>query len=346
MPVTELAAMARRAFVTPAGRTLAFTALGLGGAPLGNLGRAVTDADAEATLAAAWEAGVRYFDTAPLYGHGVSERRVGRAFIGRQRAEFLLSTKVGRLLEPCAPGEEASGPYLKVPPLKVRFDYSRAGVLGSFEASRKRLRLDRVDILFVHDIEAATHGGREGREARLAQLVDCGGWRALEELRAAGDVGAIGLGVNETEACERFLEVADPDLFLLAGRYTLLEQQPLERLFPRCRERGVWVIAGGPFNSGVLARAGGTYDYAAAPTAVVDKVRRLEAVCAAHDADVRAAALQFPLAHPRVATVLAGAQTPGEARGNAAMIAAPLPASLWSDLKGEGLIAAEAPTPC
>src|SRR5579859_8008666 len=229
MPVSasEESSDASRIFVTPSGQPLAFTRLGFGGAPLGNLGWALTEDEADTTVAAAWDAGIRYFDTAPLYGHGLSERRLGRLLSQKPRDQFVLSTKVGRVLEPCTPGREVSGIYVGTPPFKVRFDYTRDGVRASFEASLRRLGVDRVDILYVHDLEPRTHGSKAAFEARTRELFDGGGWRALDELRGAGDVAAIGLGVNDIEPCETLLSRADPDLFLLAGRYTLLEQGPL-----------------------------------------------------------------------------------------------------------------------
>ncbi len=239
-----------RRFVTRGGRALDFTEFGFGGAPLGNMHRALDDDEARATLDAAWVAGIRYFDTAPLYGHGLSEMRTGRALAGRERNNYLISTKVGRLLEPCAPGDENNGIYKNTPNVRVRFDYSYDGVMRSFEASLSRL--GRIDILFVHDVDARTHGGTAQSEARIRELMDRGGWRALSELRSSGAVAAIGAGVNEWQPCARLLELADPDLFLLAGRYTLLEQEPFETLFPLCEVRGVGIVIGGPFNSGIL----------------------------------------------------------------------------------------------
>lgn len=342
MPV---AAATRRMFVTPQGRTLGFTRLGFGGAPLGNMHRALSEVEAEATVRSAWEAGLRYFDTAPLYGHGLSEQRIGRALASEARAEFLVSTKVGRVLEPCEPGDEAAGIYRATPPLKVRFDYTRDGVLRSFEASLRRLGLDRVDVLYVHDLEPRTHGSAEAYEARWRELTGGGGWRALAELRSAGVVAALGLGVNESAPCERVLAELDPDLFLLAGRYTLLEQAPLHGLLPACARRGVGVVVGGPFNSGVLARADGTFNYALAPPEVLARVERLRAVCARFAVDLPAAALQFAAAHPAVVSVIPGGQTPQEVMANAAMMDAPIPPELWAALKDVGLIDAVAPTP-
>jgi len=342
MPV---AAATRRNFVTPQGRPLNFTRLGFGGAPLGNMHRALSQVEAEATVQAAWDAGLRYFDTAPLYGHGLSEARIGQALAGAARSDFILSTKVGRLLEPCDAGDEASGIYRDTPALKVRFDYSGDGVMRSLEASLARLGLDRVDILYVHDLEPRTHGSPAAYEARWRELTDGGGWRALAELRRAGTVAALGLGVNEAAPCERMLGELDPDLFLLAGRYTLLEQAPLHGLLPACERRGVGVVIGGPFNSGVLARTGGTFNYAAAPADVLEQVDRLRAVCARFGADLPAAALQFAAAHPAVVSVIPGGQTPTEVAANAAMMQAGIAPELWAALKDEGLVDPAAPTP-
>jgi D-threo-aldose 1-dehydrogenase len=307
--------------------------------------RILAEDEAHATATAAWDAGLRYFDTAPLYGHGLSERRIGRVLAGRPRDDVLVSTKVGRRLEPCAPGQEHAGIYRGVPPLEVVFDYSRDGVLRSLEASLARLGLERVDILYVHDLERRTHGSDAAYEARWRELADGGGWRALDELRAAGTVAAIGLGVNETAACERVLAELDPDLFLLAGRYTLLEQAPLAGLLPACERRGVGIVIGGPFNSGVLARQGGSYDYAAAPGAVLARVERLAAACGRFDVPLAAAALQFAVAHPAVVSVIPGAQSAAEVEANVGLMDVAIPPALWAALKDEGLVDAAAPTP-
>ncbi len=336
--------MSVRPFVTRGERKLDFTALGFGGAPLGNMHRVLSESEAHETLETAWQAGIRYFDTAPLYGHGISETRMGSVLAGRNRADFLLSTKVGRLLEPCAPGDEESGIYKNTPPVRVRFDYSYDGVMRSYESSLSRLGLDRVDILFVHDVDARTHGGCAQSEACVRELIDKGGWRALAELRASGAVAAIGAGVNEWEPCARLLELADPDLFLLAGRYTLLEQAPLQTLFPECAARGVGIVIGGPFNSGILAGQL-TYDYASAPPDILARVRALDVVCRSHDVPLAQAALQFPLAHPRVVSVIAGAQTSKEVSKNSATIDADTPDALWEELKSKNLLAPGAPAP-
>ena len=335
----------RREFVTRAGAALSFTRLGFGTAPLGNMHRVLAEKEAEAVVQAAWDGGLRYFDTAPLYGHSLSEMRLGRVLAGKPRSDFVVSTKVGRLLEPCAPGQEGSGIYKNVPHVRGVYDYSYDGVMRSFESSLVRLRLDRVDILYVHDIDARNHGGWAACEARLAELIDTGGWRALDELRSSGAVKAIGAGVNEWEPCARLLELADPDLFLLAGRYTLLEQTPLERFFPECQRRGVGIVNGGPFNSGVLARKGGHFDYAAAPAQVIARVQALEKVCSRFGVSLIAAALQFAAAHPVVVSVIPGAQTVEELKSNLQGMAEPVPPELWTALRAEGLVHPKAPAP-
>ena len=337
-----------RTLTTQAGRTLGFSAFGFGAAPIGNMNRILSEAEAEGVVRQAWALGLRYFDTAPLYGHGLSERRVGAALRAEPRDSYLLSTKVGRLLEPCAPGEQDSGIYLGVPALKVRFDYSYDGVMRSHEASLARLGLDRVDILYVHDIDAMTHGSREAAETRTRELIDHGGWRALDELRAAGDVAAIGAGVNEWAPCARLLELADPDIFLLAGRYTLLEQEALVSLLPACSARGIGVVVGGPFNSGILATGptpGAIYNYAPAPEPILRRTAAIEAVCARHGVRLPQAALQFPLGHPAVVSIIPGGQTPGQVTQNLALLNAPIPERLWRDLKRAGLMSLDAPTP-
>lgn len=335
---------ARRSFTTRAGRELTFTALGFGAAQMGNYLRPLTDEHCAATLHEGWAAGVRYYDTAPFYGLGLSEIRVGRMLSQQPRDEFLLATKVGRVLDPCAPGEENGILFVDTPQVRFSYDYSYDGVMRSYEASLSRLGVDRVDILYVHDVDALVHGSNEAAEARVRELMDEGGWRAVAQLRDAGDVAALGVGVNQWEACARMLDVADPDLFLLAGRYTLLEQEPLTELFPRCEARGVGVVVGGPYNSGILA-GGDTYNYGAVPGDVADRVRRIAAVCERHDVALGRAALQFPLGHPLVVSVIPGSQTPEQMRANAAMLDTPVPAALWDELREAALIAAGAPVP-
>jgi D-threo-aldose 1-dehydrogenase len=334
----------RRRFVTRAGRELNFTAMGFGSAPLGNYLRPLSEAECDLTLSAAWDSGMRYFDTAPLYGLGLSEMRVGRLLQSRPRKDFILSTKVGRLLTPCAKEEVNGFFFVETPQVRFHYDYSYDGVMRSYEESLKRIGVDRVDILYVHDICGLVHGGREASEARIQELIQTGGWRALDELRDSGDVLAIGAGVNEWEPCARLLELVDPDLFLLAGRYTLLEQVPLDTLFPECERRGVKIVAGGPYNSGILA-GGTTYNYAEAPAEVVARARAIDAVCQSHGVSLPAAALQFILGNPVVATVIPGGQTAAETQHNAAVLNEPIPAGLWQDLKQKKLLHPRSPTP-
>jgi D-threo-aldose 1-dehydrogenase len=339
-----LRASDRRRLVTRAGRELTFTAMGFGSAPLGNYLRPLSEAECDQTLAAAWDSGMRYFDTAPLYGLGLSEMRVGRLLAQRPRQEFTLSTKVGRLLTPCAKEEVNGFFFVETPQVRFSYDYSYDGVMRSYEASLKRLGLERVDILYVHDICGLVHGGREASEARIRELIETGGWRALTELRDNGDVAAIGAGVNEWEPCARLLELVDPDLFLLAGRYTLLEQVPLDTLFPECAKRGVRIVAGGPYNSGILA-GGTTYNYAEAPAEVLARARAVDDVCRTHGVTLPAAALQFILANPLVVSVIPGGQTVAETKHNASVLNEAIPSALWRDLKDRQLLHERAPTP-
>lgn len=337
-------ATAIRTLVTRSGERLDFSALGLGTAPLGNMHAALSDADAHATVRHAASLGLCYFDTAPLYGFGLAEQRLGAALGGE--AQVILSTKVGRLLRPRGPGEAPEGIYVDTPPLNVAYDYSWDGVMRSVEASLARLGRDEVDILYVHDVDAVTHGSVAAAERRIEQLIDLGGWRALSTLRASGAVRAIGAGVNEAWSCERLLTLADPDLFLIAGRYSLLDTSALPRLLPACRERGVGIVVGGAFNSGVLATgpiAGAKYDYGAASPAILEKAGALQAVCARHRVTLATAALQFCLAGPAVVCVLAGARSPAEIERNAASLDVAIPLDLWVELKHLGLIPKEAP---
>lgn len=315
------------------GRTeLRVTRLGLGGAPLGSMFRSVADADARDTIDTAWDLGVRAFDTAPLYGHGLSERRFGAALRDRPRREYVLATKVGRLL---VPGRDDDSIFADAPPLRPVFDFSHDGVLRSLAESLDRLGLDRVDVVHVHDPDD------HGPEA-LA-----GAFPALRRLRDEGAVGAVGAGMNQTGLLTRFVREAGVDCVLLAGRYTLLEQGALDDLLPACTDEGVAVVAGGVFNSGLLAdpHAGATYDYAPASGALVARAGRIGAVCARHGVPLRAAALQFPAAHPAVATVLTGARTAAEIEENAADFSVPIPPALWDDLRTERLLREDAPTP-
>ncbi len=344
MSANKSPASAERRFVTRAGRELAFTALGFGSAPLGNYLHPLTEEECADTLATAWDCGMRYFDTAPLYGLGLSEMRVGRLLATHPRDDFIVGTKVGRLLTPCEKDEVNGLFFVETPQVRFSYDYSYDGVMRSYEESLKRLRLERVEILYVHDVCGLVHGGREASEARIQELMRKGGWRALAELRDSGEVQAIGIGVNEWEPCARMLELADPDLFLLAGRYTLLEQVPLDTLFPECARRSVGIVAGGPYNSGILA-GGSTYNYAQAPAEIVARARAIDSVCQAHGVPLAAAALQFILAHPLVVSVIPGGQTVRETTQNAAVLDEPIPSALWQELKDRKLLHPQAPTP-
>ncbi len=325
---------------------LTFTELGFGAAPLGNLFRAVSDDDAQATLAAAWDAGLRYFDTAPLYGLGLSETRMNRFLRGRRRDAYVLSTKIGRLLRAATPATR-DGPdkWFEVPSRNEVFDYSRDGVLRSVEFSLERLGVDRIDILYAHDLDVFSQGSQAARDARLAEFM-AGGHAALVELRDQGVIRGWGAGVNEWESCQWLTERGDPDIFLLAGRYTLLEQEALASFLPLAAARGIGIVIGGPYNSGVLATGpvpGARYNYGAAPAWVLDRVARIAAVCAAHGVRLVDAAFQFPLRHPAVVSVIPGGQSVAEVEANARAAAAEIPPALWGALKAEGLIHPSAP---
>jgi len=329
------------------GRTgIELTLLGFGGATIGNLGRAYTDAEARETLEAAWRAGVRYLDTAPLYGVSLSERRIGEFLATRPAGEAVVSTKVGRLLDPVAPGQAPHPAFVDVPPLVPRFDYSRDGILRSFDESLGRLGLERIDILFLHDLAPMNQGGDAAYEAQFRILFERGGHDAMVELRAAGRVRAIGLGLGDWRAAERLIAEGDFDACLLAGRYTLLEQTALESFLPLCQRRGVGVVIGGPYNSGILATgavAGARYNYRPAPAEILERVKRIEAVCRSYATPLIAAALQFPLHHPSVASTIPGMATPSEIAAAVETLSRPVPRALYEDLKSKGLIAAEAP---
>ena len=329
-------------------RPVPCTAMGFGGAPLGNLYRAVSDDAAQDTLQAAYDAGIRFFDTAPQYGLGLSEKRVGEAIDRFGRDTLQLSTKIGRLLVDCAPDEVTPEAFVDVPQKRIVFDYSYDGVMRSYAASRARLGVAHADVLLVHDVDVFSQGSQESSDARVRELFDGGGYRALEELRAAGDIAAIGAGVNEWEVCERLLGLGDFDAFLLAGRYTLLEQAALDSFLPLCVQRDGGIILGGPYNSGILVTGpvpGAKYNYADAPPEILDRVTRIKAVCDAHQTPLSAAALQFVMGHPAVKTVIAGAMRADEVHANVAAFQADIPPALWSDLRTEGLIHPEAPLP-
>jgi D-threo-aldose 1-dehydrogenase len=325
--------------------------LAFGAASIGNLYRAMPDKQAREVVTRAWDAGVRYFDTAPHYGFGLGEKRLGDALADldpTQRA--IISTKVGRRLDP-TPGADLSGvrqAFVSPEPYESVFDYSYDAVMRSYEGSLRRLRRDRIDILYAHDIGAFAHGAAHPQ--LFAEFMG-GGYRAMLELRDSGAVGAIGLGVNEVAVCLEMLGAGDIDLIMLAGRYTLLEQDPLDDLLPLCELRGVRLVIAGPYNSGILAkgvRHGGAipnFNYEPAPPAIVERVGAIEDICARHGVSLAAAALQFPLAHPQVASVVPGMGSVVQVDDALALMAQPIPVSLWSELKDAGLVRRDAPIP-
>ncbi|MEO8508853.1 MAG: aldo/keto reductase [Betaproteobacteria bacterium] len=326
---------------------LAHSPLALGGAPLGNLFRALPDTQAIALVQRAWDAGVRYFDTAPHYGNGRSETRFGMALSNVPRDSFVLSTKVGRLLRPDAQAPLDQHGYVDVPKFVQAYDYSRDGVLRSLADSQRRMQLDRIDIAYVHDLDQATHGTEFERHFRA--LLDSG-LPALAELKEAGIIGGYGIGVNGVAISLQTLRHADIDVILLAGRYTLADQSALPELLPECQRRDIAVVLGGPFNSGILATgvAGATgqppyFDYAPATANVVARVAAIETVCRRHAVPLAAAALQFPLGHPAIAVVLAGACSCAEFDTDVALIRHAIPLAFWAELRERGLIAADAP---
>ncbi len=325
---------------------LQFTELGFGTAPVGGLYRPVSGDEAHATMTRAWDAGVRYFDTAPLYGLGQSETRLNRALAGR--SGFIVSSKVGRLLRPTRAGEvrDGIGKWFDVPNRKEIFDYSYDGVMRSVEFSLERTGLDRIDLIYAHDLDIFTHGSAEAMQTRLDEFM-ASGYKALVALRDQGVIRGFGAGINEWQPAQWLVERGDFDIFLLAGRYTLLEQEALDSFLPLCLARGVGIVIGGPYNSGVLAtgaRPGAFYNYNPAPDWVLAKVAKIEAVCAAHKVRLVDAAFQFPLLHPAVLSIIPGGQGVAEVDANVRAASAVIPAALWADLKAQGLMRQDAPT--
>lgn len=330
------------------GRTeLELPVFGFGSAHLGELYGPVDEATSRATLEAAWDAGVRYFDTAPWYGRGLSEHRVGGFLRTMPRSDFQISTKVGRTLHrPADPASFDRAPWAGGLRFEVRFDYSRDGILRSYEQALQRLGLDTVDALVIHDLDAAYHEPdiymRHRRE--LAET----GVKALGELKASGDIKAFGMGINTNEAFENVATEVDLDFLLVAMPYTLADQESLHRGMADCLRRGISVIIGAPYASGILvtgAGEGATYAYDKAPPTVQAKVRGLQSVAAAHGVPLPAAALQFPLAHPAVASIIPGAAKPAEVTQNAELLGMAIPDAFWADLKQKGLIVPDAPVP-
>jgi D-threo-aldose 1-dehydrogenase len=325
--------------VRPVPKThVALSELSLGCAQLGNLFRDVSDADCRATVDAAWELGIRYFDTAPHYGLGLSERRLGSGLASRPREEYVLSSKVGRLLEPVErpEGWDDQGFVVRATHRRV-WDFSRDGIRRSIEESLERLGLDRLDVVFLHDPD--DHWSE----------VLAGGYPALDELRAEGVVGAIGAGMNQAPMLADLVRETDVDVVMLAGRYTLLEQEALDDLLPLCVERRVAIVAAGVFNSGLLAHArppdGARHDYESAPPELVERTRAIASVCERHGTTLPAAALALPLAHPAVVSVCVGARSADQVRRNAALYREAIASDLWSELKAKGLLREDAPLP-
>jgi len=325
------------------GRTaLHVTSLGLGTATMGGSRIPMTNEARLKLVDAAWNAGVRYVDTAPFYGVGAADRATGDAVRDRPRDEWVLSTKVGRLLRPRSGGGGATDGRLAPLPFEVQYDYSYDGIMRSVEDSYQRLGLAKIDILFVHDIGEYQHG-KEANAAHIKVLCESG-YRALEELKRTGAISAFGLGVNEKAVLIDVLRWGEWDAFLLAGRYTLLEQAPLDDLLPMCVTHGTSIVVGGPLNSGILAGRD-TWNYAAAPPDVVARVDAIRAVCDTHKVPLPAAALQFPLAHPAVAAIIPGPRSTEEFDANLKLISHPIPSALWAELRDKQLLHPEAPTP-
>ncbi len=326
--------------------TLGVPGFGFGSAHIGEMYAAVDEADSRATLDAAWDAGVRLYDTAPWYGRGLSEHRIGGLLRTKPRDEFVVTTKVGRTLHrPKDPKNFDRSPWKGGLNFEVHFDYSYDGIMRSYEQALQRLALDTVDALIIHDLDAQYHpvGYEEHRKA----LRDTG-MKALEELKRSGDIQAYGMGINTDEALENTATQVDLDFVLVAMPYTLLDQASLERGMATCVKRNVSVIIGAPFASGILvtgSKSNAKYGYASAPPEVQAKVRALEAVAEAHHVPLSAAALQFVLAHPAVVATIPGAVRPSEVKENVAALALPIPAAFWSDLKTQGLIHPDAPVP-
>ena len=337
--------MKTKTLTTKLGHEIKFSELGFGSAPLGNMHHVISEEECHATIQAVLDSGVSYFDTAPFYGHGLSEVRLGKILREQQRESFLLSSKIGRLLEPCIKNEDDSGIFIDVPKVNIKFDYSYDGVMQSLEDSYKRLGMDSIDIVYIHDVDIITHGSVEASEIRIQEVM-AGGYRALDELRKSGTIKAFGAGVNNWETCQRLTDLGHFDCFLLAGRYTLLEQEALNSFLPICERDGIGIILGGPYNSGILAtgpKPGAKYNYKEAPQDILDRVAAIDKVCQSHNVSLANAALRFPLCHSSVVSVIPGGKSVEEVKRNRDMMDTKIPDSLWSDLKSEGLLHPDAP---
>ena len=333
----------------PLGRTKVKVArMGLGCAPLGDLFTTLSEDGAEQVLNAAWDIGIRFFDTSPFYGHGKSEHRLGHFLRQQPRDQFTVSTKVGRVLRAANNTRQLDSSEWNMPlAFDLRFDYSYDGVLRSFEDSLQRLGLSSIDVLWIHDLDFMHHGTERRVDAYLAQLAT-GGWRALEELRSANVIKAVGAGINELGMIPKLLDVTEVELFLVALDYNLLDTGMLDAEFPLCAERDVGVIVGATFASGILATGpvdGAKHRYADATPEVIEKTRRIAEVCSRHGTQLRAAALQFPLAHPIVNAIIPGARSAHEVSDNIKLLEHPVSLDMWAELKADGLLRSDAPTP-
>jgi D-threo-aldose 1-dehydrogenase len=326
---------------------LQVTELGFGAATFGNLYRPMTDEDAHTSIQKSMELGLNQFDTAPYYGFGLSERRVGDALREHDSADYILSTKVGRILEPCAKAEDKYG-FCSPMPFEPKYDYSYDGIMRSFEHSIQRLGLSKIDILYMHDIGRATHGDEHDRLFKIAME---GGYKAMDELRSQGLVSAIGLGVNEYEVCEQAMDHGYFDCFLLAGRYTLLEQEALNTFLPRCIKENSSIVLGGPYNSGILAtgvRREGVvahYNYEPASKDIINTVAKIEDVCQEFNIPLAAAALQFPLAHPAVVSVIPGLSSANRVETTVEQMKVKIPSEFWQTLQNVGILYPDVPVP-
>ncbi|MCU1699052.1 MAG: pyridoxal 4-dehydrogenase [Mycobacterium sp.] len=324
---------------------LTFTALGYGGAPIGNYNGVFSDADAQDMVSQAWDQGIRYFDTAPGYGNGLGEHRLGHALRRRDRKELVLSTKVGRVLTPMLDAPSTNGQYLDIPPLVAGYDYSYDGVMRAVEQSMQRMLTDHFDVLFIHDCDRYTHGSAA---PELFHQAIVSAFPALESLREQQVVKAIGFGINETDLMIEAIKSTDVDVCLLAGRYTLLEQEPLDELFPICEQQGVGIVLGGVYNSGILATgpiSGARFNYAPADANILARARQLQDVCRRHNVPLAAVALQFAYAHPVVVSACIGARDEKQQTRNAELFESSVPGDLWDDLRAADLIRSDAPIP-
>jgi len=322
--------------------------MGFGGAPLGDLFEAVSESQSQDTLQAAWDVGIRYFDTSPFYGYGKSEHRLGHFLRQQPREDFIISTKVGRVLKATRDLKTFDKQmWVGGLPFEHAFDYSYDGIMRSYEDSLQRLGLHAVDLLLIHDLDYFFHTTEDMVTASLSQLYTSG-WRALDELRSSGQIKGIGAGLNMLGLIPRFLDMVDINFFILAMPYTLLDQDALDVEFPKCAEHGVDIVIGSVFASGILVTGpveGALYAYSPAPLEILEKTQKIETICRAHDVLLPAAAIQFPLAHPNVAAIIPGALKPEYIHSNVENYQQEIPTDLWAELKSEGLLREDAPTP-